>query len=74
MRDGCVSCGNIEGDNIFSLSSGTAVYVSAAGQQPMFITYTAEGGRPGTGENTTTACAAYAGAATRTGLDTNEAD
>ena len=74
MRDDCVSLGNIEGNNIFSLSTGTVVYVNVVGLQPMFTIYTGEGGRPGTGENTTAACAAYAGAATRTGLDTNEAD
>lgn len=74
MRDDCVSCDCTDESRRYLPSSGIEEYVIVASLPMTYTTYTGVAEIPVTGENTTIACAAYAGAATRTGLDTNEAN
>ncbi len=59
MRDGCVSCDCIDGNNTFWQLSATVDFVVVGGWPMTFTTSTAGAGVLVTGENTTIACGAY---------------
>ena len=50
--------------NTYLLSKGIVVYVSVAGEQPMFTMYMAGAGRPGTGGSITSSFDVFVGSAT----------
>jgi hypothetical protein len=71
MRDGCVNCDCIDENSTYSLLSGTRDCVLVASPRLTYIIYTGVADGRETGENTIIACGAYAGAATRMGMNMN---
>ncbi len=69
MLDGLESSRNTDVSNTYLLSKGIVIYVSAAGERPMFTMYMAGAGRPGTGGSVTSSFDVFAGRATLTDLE-----
>ena len=72
MRGGKKGCGHTDVSNTYLLSSGTVVYVNAAGWLLTCITYSGVVKFPMIGGNTTIACAASAEDATHLDMKKDE--
>jgi hypothetical protein len=73
MPDGCENSRNTDVSNTYLLSKGIVIYVSAAGERPMFTMYMAGAGRPGTGGSITSSFDVFVGGATLMGMIKDEA-